>query len=120
MIRVTVEMLPHGRVKDRYLLCQASIALNLTATHEIGNYEVRLSRRGTASGAWRRGRVNGFPRKQLGVWDLLYWALRETVGNRSGRSRNRIVKVGDRAARPSKSTPSATNSDAIAGLESLE
>lgn len=43
-----------------------------------------LSKAGQAvSQVWRKGRVEGFPRKNRGGWDLLFLALRACVGDRN-------------------------------------
>ena len=48
----------------------------------LGNYRVRLSKRGQPTVRWRDGRVEGFRRKRYGAWDLLYLALRACLGGR--------------------------------------
>jgi len=88
MIRITVELVPFG-TGDPVHLGTAIIANDGTGTHEFGNYDVRLGKKGhdlTASiwsHPWRSGKVIGFPRKQLLGWDLVYRALRDVVGERN-------------------------------------
>ena len=82
MIVVTVELLS-AVTGARTHLGTAVIANDGRGTVTSGNYDVRLSKRGRPADIWRRGRVEGFPRKRLGAWDLLYRALRATVGGRN-------------------------------------
>ena len=45
-----------------------------------GNYRIEL--RDAAGRRWKKGHIEGFPRKRLLAWDLLYRALEKLVGNR--------------------------------------
>lgn len=83
MIRITVELIPSLDPKNVKHLGTAIIANDGTGTETRGNYNVRLSPRGAPLNVYRRGRVEGFPRKGLGAWDLLYRALKSTVGDRN-------------------------------------
>lgn len=88
MIRVTVELLPLGDESRSKVLGVAKISNDgrgsiLNGLH-TGDYDVWLSKREPKQGQkWRSGRVEGFPRKRLGAWDLLYRALHATVGERN-------------------------------------
>ena len=84
MIRITVELISaNGAERDR-VLGVAEIANEGTGTREVANYRVSLSKWAPKQGeTWKRGEVRGFPRLRLGVWDLLYCALREIVGGRN-------------------------------------
>ncbi len=82
MIRVTVELLPHGDESRKRHLGTATIANDGTGTTTHGNYNIRLSRRGQPDSVWKTGRLTGFQRKRLLVWDLLLLALAATVGQR--------------------------------------
>jgi len=82
-IRVTVELLPGGDESQADHRGTATIANDGTGTENLGNYTVTLFGTGEPNGIWKRGRVLGFPRGRLGVWDLLYLALRSTVGERN-------------------------------------
>lgn len=82
MIRVTVELLPGGSELHRKHLGTAEIENDTTGDVLFGNYKVRLSKWGKPTHTWKRGKVNGFPRKKLGPWDLLFRALLVTVGDR--------------------------------------
>ncbi len=56
-------------------------------TDELGNYDVELydpPPYNPWSGETLRGRVEGFPRKERGAWDLIYRALAQLVGERNG------------------------------------
>lgn len=82
MIRVTVELLS-ARTGKTELLGVARIS-NVGGTPTSGSYSAELTKRGSQTTAWRRGHVQGFPRKRLGGWDLLYRVLHELVGDRNG------------------------------------
>ncbi len=90
MIRITIELIPHGIESRKSILGIATIVNDGTggdgrgAANTTGNYEVTLSKRGAqVSQVWRKGRVEGFPRLKLGVYDLLYRGLRNIVGSRN-------------------------------------
>ena len=83
MIRVTVELLRFGDSDDIEHLGTAYITNNLTGTPTIGNYNVRISKRGNPKTVWKRGTVKNFKRKSRGAWDLLYLALKNIVGKRN-------------------------------------
>ncbi len=83
MLRITIELVPHGVESRKRVLGQAIIANDGTGTHDTGNYNVRLMKWGPGERAWKRGRVVGFPRLKLGPWDLLFCALRNCVGHRN-------------------------------------
>lgn len=82
MIRITVELIPFGFGKPQHLgTCK--ISNDGTGTPTVGHYRVRLSKRGRPASTWRTGTVRDFPRRRLGVWDLMYRALREIVADRN-------------------------------------
>lgn len=83
MLRVTIELLPHGDESRKRHLGTMEIA-NVGGTPSRGNYRARLSKRGKPKQLWKEGAVTGFPRKRLGPYDLLYRALMATVGSRNG------------------------------------
>lgn len=85
MIRVLVEMWPKGDESKRYTLGEGFIT-NVGGDMINGNYKVQLMKSpvyAKSEGVWKRGAVEGFPRKRLGPWDLLLRALRSTVGDRN-------------------------------------
>ena len=83
MIRVTVELVPHGIEGRKKHLGTAEIWNDATGNLATGNYGYRLSRRGQPNSDWKSGEVKGFPRKRLGGWDLLFRALRNAVADRN-------------------------------------
>lgn len=83
MIRVTVELLPLGREKDKELLGVAYITNDGSGSRTKGNYRFTLSKKGNPNSIWKRGAVLGFPRKRLLGWDLVFRALRACVGERN-------------------------------------
>ncbi len=82
MIRITIELIPRGDVTQKRHLGTADIINDGTGTRGLGNYTVRLSRRGQPNSIWKMGRVTGFKRLRYGAWDLLFLALSATVGKR--------------------------------------
>lgn len=82
MIRITIELLPKGDETKKRHLGTAEIA-NIGGSLTSGNYAVKLSKWGNPKSTWRSGSVEDFPRQRLGAWDLLYRALRNTVGKRN-------------------------------------
>lgn len=83
MIKITVELIPASAPHESRHLGTALIYNDGTGTPTTGNYCAVLSRRGRPKSVWREGKISGFPRKRLGPWDLLLWALAATVGNRT-------------------------------------
>lgn len=88
MIRVTVELLPHGMELGRKVLATADIAND--GAHLMrpayGSYDARLYVHQTRNGKpklWRRARVASMHRRQRGVWDLLQLVLQDALGNRN-------------------------------------
>jgi hypothetical protein len=51
-----------------------------TGSSTQGNYRIEL--RDAAGRVWKRGHIEGFPRKRLLAWDLFYRALEKLVGER--------------------------------------
>lgn len=74
MIRITVELIPGG-VGEPQILGTAIIVNDGTGTATVGNYTYALSHRRRI---WRSGVLEGFPRKQLNVWDLLFRVLKKS------------------------------------------
>jgi hypothetical protein len=83
MIRVTLELVS-ARDGHTEVLGVGYISNDGAGTPARGNYNVRLMRRGRGDILWKTGRVEDFPRKRLLGWDLLYRALRATLGDRNG------------------------------------
>ena len=83
MIVVTVEVWPGGDASKAEHVGTAEIDNDTTGTLTVGNYNVVVGKSAYFKCPWKRGRVEGFPRRRLGPWDLLYRALRATVGARN-------------------------------------
>ncbi len=83
MIKITIELIPASAPDRPRHLGTALIHNDGTGTPTVGNYRVSLSRRGRPKSVWKEGAISGFPRKRLGPWDLLLWALAATVGQRT-------------------------------------
>lgn len=75
MIRVTVEVLPHGREADKYTLGEANIINDGTGTSTRGNYKYLLTHKGRK---YRSGEIKRFPRLSKNVWVLLLRCLMDT------------------------------------------
>lgn len=86
MIRVTVEMLPHGDEKRKYHLGTAEIwntGENLFHPDK-GNYAFRLSKWGKLKENWKSGSLEDFDRRNRGPWDLIYLCLKKVLAKRNG------------------------------------
>lgn len=81
MIRVTIELLPHGDESQARHLGTIFISNDDTGTDDWGSYNVRLTK--PSGTGWRIGRVEHFPRRILSAHDLLFRALKNTVGERN-------------------------------------
>lgn len=83
---VKIEVWPGGDEARGREIGRAVIT-NLGGKREdaIGNYSVQLMRSSERAtpGVWRSGSVRDFPRKKLSVYDLLFCALRATIGYRN-------------------------------------
>ena len=73
-------MWPLGSEKHKKHLGTATIANLGTGTKTQGNYRYTLSRRGAPDSVLRQGKIEGFPRKKLGIWDLLLRVLMDAYG----------------------------------------
>lgn len=80
MLRVTIELVPLGIESRARVIATGTIANVGTGTPASGNYRVEL--RDAAGRKWKNGQVEGFARKRLLAWDLLYRALEKLVGGR--------------------------------------
>lgn len=76
MIKITVEMYPKGREKNKRTLGTCKIVNDCTGTKEMGNYNITFF---GDDGFSETVRVEKFPRLRFGVWDLLHQALGKTV-----------------------------------------
>lgn len=91
MIFIRCELWPKGDSAKARVLGEATISNAGSGSVIHGNYSVILSKvggfkggvRGSAKNVWRTGAVINFPRKALGVWDLLYRALGGVLDRRN-------------------------------------
>lgn len=83
MIVITAE-LHSARTGRKTLLGRAKIAndvVGMNAARTLGNYNCHFTDK--ADRPWKEAKVRAFPRKRLLMWDLLFRALREAVGDRN-------------------------------------
>ena len=73
MLRITIELIPHGVEEAKRTLTTAEIWNTSGATDEnSGNYSFKLMDCGRLhSRTFRQGSVEGFPRKKMTAWSLL-------------------------------------------------
>lgn len=83
MVVIRAELWKGGDPNNKVHLGTAYIT-NKGGSETVANYEVKLTKRNSETLIWKQGTVGGFPRKRLGVWDLLYRALKHIVGDRNG------------------------------------
>ena len=88
MIRITVELCPKGDTSNPKLLGTAMIYNDLSGDLNNGNYNAIFYKKGFRKVVWKKGRVENFPRKKLLVWDLMYRALEDIVGQRNKKNEN--------------------------------
>lgn len=84
MIRVTIELVPHGIGTPRSK-GELRIANDGTGTDRIGNYNVKLV--GGNGRVLTEARVEGFARKSRAAWELTLEALRAIERRRRARDR---------------------------------
>lgn len=92
MLRITIDLIPHGdssrteTIGCIYIANDGSGDLNTGYYNSVLTLRRAAKRAVTALGAkdiWKRARVEGFPRKRLGPYDLLYRILHAAVGSRN-------------------------------------
>lgn len=83
MIRIEAWLWPKGDASAKRSLGAAEIA-NVGGTETVGEYAVRLLTAGAKPRTYRLGKVIDFPRKRLGVWDLLLRALVNVLATQNG------------------------------------
>jgi hypothetical protein len=82
VIRVTVELF--SAIDGHHeVLGVAEIYNDASGTPNLGNYEYILSPRNVPNKTWKKGNIEGFPRKRLLAWDLLYRCLKDAVSERN-------------------------------------
>lgn len=94
MIRVMVELIRAGDGEVMHI-GTAIIANDETGDMNFGNYSATFSQLGKPDRVWKFGNVKGFPREEREVWDLLYLALRTTVGSRNEATTREPFDLGD-------------------------
>ena len=67
MLRVTIELLPHGLEEGKRTLGVMEIANDATGGEYVGNYDATL----TAEYGKRKGRIRGFHRQTQSAWSLV-------------------------------------------------
>lgn len=74
MLRITIELLPFGSIERRKVLRTAEIVNNGTGTISKGNYDITFY--GETGEVYRKTKVTGYQRKQLGPWNLIQEAIK--------------------------------------------
>lgn len=82
MLKITIELIPHGNEEKKEIIAIGKIWNDGTGTKEVGNYQVRLYKNGEPNKVWRSGSLEGFQRLTHGAWDLLCLALTATLHDR--------------------------------------
>lgn len=86
MLRVTVELIPHG-IGEPKVIATADIWNDGTSdSPTFGNYEADLYVHQTKDGKprkWRHAKVSSFPRIGRGPWDLMQHVLADALGKRN-------------------------------------
>lgn len=77
-VRIELHSAVTGEIKT---LATGKITNTGTGSSTQGNYRIEL--RDAAGRLWKTGHIEGFPRKRLLAWDLLYRALKRLVGTRN-------------------------------------
>lgn len=83
MIRVTIELCPGGDTTKPQHLGTAIIWNDGTGNASVGHYVGTLSKWGKPSELWQAARVENFPRRDRGPWDLLMMVLVTALRGRS-------------------------------------
>lgn len=88
MIRVKIELLPGGFDVNTQTIGEIIIDNDGSGTQSTGNYNVELLKsakysKSNAGKTYKKGTVKDFPRLKLGPYDLLYRALKNTIGFRN-------------------------------------
>ena len=78
MIRVTVDLVPHGEEDGKKVIGILEIWNNATGTSEKGNYCFRISEESEPN-IWLCGKISGFPRLQSQSWHLIYLCLKNIL-----------------------------------------
>lgn len=68
MIRITIELLPHGYEEKKTIIATGKIVNDGTGSVSIGNYKYELE---LYKQSWNHGEIKGFPRQEKNIWQLL-------------------------------------------------
>lgn len=80
MIRVTVELVPHGFEEMSDTIATAQITNDGTGTLDFGNYNCWFTDPDEGFfDNWYKARVESFPRKEMCVWKLIHLAIAEYI-----------------------------------------
>ena len=77
MLKITIELHPHGRIVENPKVWNATIHNTGTGTETRGNYKAIFS---NVRSVWGRAHFNGFARKSNSVWALLKGLLNNIDG----------------------------------------
>lgn len=80
MILITIEHL--AAENQATVLGRAVIRPVGQNTGALGDYEIAISKRNQPEELWLTGRIDNFPRKKLGTWDLLCLLLGSALHQR--------------------------------------
>ena len=82
MLRITVDLFPHGDKNKKQTLGILEIWNDGTGTEENGNYKFWISKANTTTIVKWRGAVQNFKRLEESVWRLLYLSLKQIFGDK--------------------------------------
>lgn len=80
MLVIRMELWPFGDEAKKVEIAKCNIGNDGTGDDEIGNYNFAIF---NGKRRWKRGRVDGFHRKRLEGWDLLYRVLHNALASRN-------------------------------------
>jgi hypothetical protein len=77
IVKIELHSAVSGEIKT---VATGKIVNTGTGSPTQGNYRIEL--RDAAGRLWKTGHIEGFPRKRLLAWDLLYRVLKKLIGDR--------------------------------------
>lgn len=80
MLVIRMELWPQGQEAKKVEIAKCHIGNDGSGDEETGNYNIVLF---NGKRRWKRGRVEGFARKKLEGWDLLYRGLHNLLAGRN-------------------------------------
>jgi hypothetical protein len=75
MIKITIELYPHGDEERKFIIGEGTIINDMTGTINSGNYRYEFITKKSVVGIG--GRVIGFKRNKKHIWSLLKECLKE-------------------------------------------